>query len=292
MKIILLFFMVLLSDCAVSKSKPTLIGGDEAKPGDFPEVLYITSGRSRCSATLISENVILTAAHCISDGGDIAPAAEFVVNQQVFQANCTHHPMYESEYSYDFALCKTTSPVKVKPASIGTTGPQIDKNVVLMGYGCVNPRDGQGGGGNGWDGKLRWGKAKVTKLPSPNGVGGGQYYYTNDNSALCFGDSGGPSMVDMENPKQENHIVIGVNSRGNIMNLSLLSSTYLDGFRKWAAEYADENQVAICGINKDCIKEKPEPEPKPKCKRQQRKVKYYKRKLEKWENRLEQCQAG
>ena len=282
----LFLLLFILSRGALSVESPTLIGGRIADAGDFPEVIYISSGSSRCSATIIGKRTILTASHCVRNNGSIHPV-EFVVNQQVFSAVCEHHPDYENLYSYDFALCKTNQNMDVKPASIGKHSPEIGQEVTLSGYGCIHPRRPDGSqrrGGN--DGRLRWGLAKVTRLPG-NGIAGGQYFYTNDDTALCFGDSGGPAMLSISNPKKDNHIVIGVNSRGNIIDRSLLSSTFLNGFQNWAYEYANENDVEICGINSDC---KLKPEPKPECKRENKKVNHYKRKLEKWNRRLEKCE--
>ena len=268
----------------------TLIGGEIAKPGDYPEVVYILSEGSRCTATIVGPRTILTAAHCVRDSGSIEDVATFVHDQEVFQATCSHHPQYTDSYSYDFALCKTNSEMKVKYASIDTQAPAIGDHVTLMGYGCTNPRDqdGEGGGNGGNDGKLRYGDAKVTLLPG-NGVGGGQYFYTTGSVALCFGDSGGPSMREIKDPKKDQHLVNGVNSRGNIRSRSLLSSTYLPGFQNWAKAWAMNKRVSICGINRTCTHSQP---PRPECKRERDRVKRYSSALDRWRDKLEQCEAN
>jgi hypothetical protein len=263
-----------------SPPEPTLIGGQIAQKDDFPEMIYISSGRSRCSAAIVSGRVILTAAHCIENQGEIFPA-DFVVNQQAFRAVCTHHPEYASKYSFDFALCKTKKDIDVKPASIGSEPVSIGQQITLTGYGCTQPRKPDGSqdpGGN--DGKLRYGLSPVTRLPENSPAGGYQYFYTESNTALCFGDSGGPAMQKILNPKVDKHIIVGTNSRGNIRTLSLLSSTFLPGFRSWAEAYAIANEVEICGINKDCGSK-----PSPKCSREKQKIK-------EWQKRLEQCQQS
>ncbi len=293
----LLFLLLIVSEIALCK-EPVLIGGKVAKPGEFEEVVYISSGRSRCSAAIVGERVLLTAAHCIEDGGDIFPA-DFIVKQQVFNAKCMHHPKYSSHYSYDFALCKTKEPMNVEPATISREPVEVDELAVLMGYGCTQPRNPDGSqdpGGN--DGKLRWGKAIVTQVDDGvNGVGGGQYFFTNDNTALCFGDSGGPSMKYIEKPKKERHLIVGVNSRGDIRKRSLLSATYLDGFQNWAKAYALSQNVKICGINKDCFGDsEPEPEPDPddefECIEERYNVWKYTNLLNEWKSKLQLCKAG
>lgn len=274
--IILSFF--LFSEISLSNEQ-TLIGGKLAKPGEFEDVLYISSGRSRCSAAAVSKNVILTAAHCIEDGRDIFPAAQFMMNQTVFRATCTHHPLYKDKYSYDFALCKTDQEIDVMPATIARDPVELGEQIVLMGFGCTNPRRPDGSGGNGADGRLRWGYSPVIQLPKDSPAGGFQYFYTKSGSSLCFGDSGGPAMRYMEDPKSSFHEIVGCNSRGNIVDLSLLSSTFLPGFQNWALAWATANEVEICGINKLCGGSVPE------CPRE-------KEKIEKWKDRLRQCQES
>lgn len=297
MKKLIFMFLFFLSEIALAD--PVLIGGKIAKPGEFPEVVYISSGRSRCSATIVGPNVILTAAHCIQDGGEIFPA-EFVIQQQAFKAKCMHHPEYSTRYSFDFALCKTKQPIEgIKPATISKIAPEVGKKASLMGFGCINPRRPDGGADGGNDGKLRWGNALVTQIDNGvNGVGGGQYFYTSDETSLCFGDSGGPAMLPLSNPKAEAHYVIGVNSRGNIVDRSLLSSTFMDGFQNWAKAYAMSNDVEICGINKDCINGNPDPDPDPRpdprddeCIEERYYVWLYGKRLDQWKNKLDICQA-
>ncbi len=265
--------------------EPMLIGGRDAEAGDFPEVIYISSGNSRCTATVIGPKVILTAAHCISDGGVIRPAS-FVVKQTVYRATCTHHSKYSTEYSYDFALCKVDQELDLKYASISNEGPELNKDVTLIGYGCVK----QGGGG-GNNGQLKYGEAEVISLPGVAGDGG-QYYYTQDDTALCFGDSGGPSMLLIGNPKKDTHKVIGLNSRGNIRDLSLMASTYLPGFRDYAEKFEQDNDVEICGISKDCLDGGKEQKPNPKCRYYKYKMDKYHKKYLKYKGKYKQCQVS
>lgn len=289
-------FLALFAEVALAGEGPgpVLIGGRVAKPGELPEVVYISSGRSRCSATLVGSRTVLTAAHCIMDQGEIFPA-EFVVTQQAFKAKCTHHPEYADKYSFDFAFCKTREPIEgVKFASIASKPVVVGQTISLMGYGATNPRQPDGSGGNGGnDGKLRIGDVNVTQVDDgERGVGGGQYFYTLGTVALGFGDSGGPAMLQLKNPKENQHVVIGVNSRGNIVDRSLLSATYLSGFQSWAKDYARVNEVEICGINKDCNGKPKPPRPRPnECIQEKYKVWYYSKKLDKWTKRLEQCDS-
>jgi hypothetical protein len=221
--------------------EPTLIGGRPALKGEYPEIVYIRSGNSRCSATIVGPEVILTAAHCVPDEGSIGPVAEivdFVIDQVAYSAKCKQAPLYRDKIEdHDMALCKVDKELDVKPATVSKKGPKIADRVILTGYGCIRP-----GGGEGNDGILRVGYSKVTKLPQ----GSNHWFYTQSESALCYGDSGGPSLLALKDPKQ--HFLIGVNSRGNIKDLSLLTALYTQESIEFLKDFAEEQDVSICGI--------------------------------------------
>lgn len=249
MKRILSFILLLFAfPLMASELFPSLIGGRPAHKGEYPEIIYIRSGNSRCSASVIGQSVILTAAHCVKDEGEIGPVpspapesqdVEFVLDQIVYKAKCNQAPLYrDHKEDHDFALCKTDKTMSVKPAAISKIGPKIGDMVVLTGYGCVKP-----GGTGGNDGILRVGKAEVTKLPK----GTDHWFYTMFEVAVCYGDSGGPSLLDTGN-----HLIIGVNSRGNIEDLSLMTALFTPESQKFLSDFAKAKKVDICGVTKKC----------------------------------------
>lgn len=248
MKVFSLIFAMLLSFGPVSAYDPMLIGGRPALKGEFPEIVYIRSGNARCSASVISPRgetgVILTAGHCVADQGEIGPVSElvdFVVGQTVYRAKCRQAPLYRAQtQDHDMALCKVDKALDVVPASISGVGPMLGVQVTLTGYGCINP-----GGGAGNDGILRVGKAKVVQLPAGND----HWFYTKDRSALCFGDSGGPALLRVAKGR---HTLIGVNSRGNIQDTSLMTALFTTESKKFFEEFIVEQEVKICGINQNC----------------------------------------
>lgn len=243
MKIILL--CLFLSGFAEARTFDfNLIGGRPATKGEYPETVYISSGNARCSASVIGPRVIMTAGHCVADDGQIGPVAvsntvAFSIDKTSYTAKCKQAPMYRDHTEdHDMALCKVDKAVSIKPGSISKKGPQLGEKVILSGYGCVKP-----GGGGGNDGILRIGKAKVIKLPE----GKDHWFYVQDTAALCFGDSGGPSFLD-----SKEHLIIGVNSRGNIKDLSLLTAVYTQESLDFFEEFAKDQEVEICGITTDC----------------------------------------
>lgn len=247
MRMFLIFSLSILSTfCFADESD--LIGGRPAVKGEYPEILYISSGNSRCSATVVGEQVILTAAHCVKDHGQIGPVdkkpelIEFVLEQVVYRAKCFQAPLYRDKIEdHDLALCKVDKKLTIKPAKVDKQGPKIGHSVVLTGYGCISE-----GGTGGNDGILRIGKAKVIKLPE----GKNHWFYTEAATALCFGDSGGPSMLSSK--LHGKHKVIGVNSRGDIKTLSLMTALFTEESIKFMEDFIAEHKVDICGISKGC----------------------------------------
>lgn len=299
MKWIIITIALLWSGVALSGENQTLIGGTEAQPGEFPEVVYIKhqieTGRwARCTSTIIGPRVILTAAHCVKDNGEISPAGfhnetalEFQVGQKVFKAQCKQAPLYrDNKEDHDVALCVTDRKMDVKYASVAKDGPALDDFVQLIGYGCT-----QQGGGGGNDGILRWGEAKVVQLPSDQN----NWFYTRWKTALCFGDSGGPSMKKLDSPRTDHHWVIGVNSRGNIRDLSLMTAMWLDKTKQFLGDFTRSTDTKICGFNLDCADTKPDPDPdpnEPDCEVEKSMVRYYQGRLVEWEYLLRQCLQG
>lgn len=56
-----------ISAAAVEKR---IIGGEEAKDGDFPSIVSISlkaQGHHTCGGTLLDSTTVLTAAHCVND---------------------------------------------------------------------------------------------------------------------------------------------------------------------------------------------------------------------------------
>ncbi len=210
-----------------------IINGVEVPPGLFTEVVAIKSDGASCTATVVGPRALLTAAHCARSGGSV----EFKVGGRSYVGRAIRHPNYPRE-DVDVVLVITAGPIAgVVPASVGSTV-QVGQAVFLLGHGCTQP-----GGGGGNDGKIRMGASVITDFTkydfvteAPNG------------GALCFGDSGGPTLAK----EGEQFRVVGINSKGNISDTNY--SLYLAGteVRKFLSEEADKNQVEICGVTASC----------------------------------------
>jgi len=219
-----------------AESKSNLIGGTADLNKEYPEVVYISNYFSACSATLIGPRVLLTAAHCMADGTWI-----YSKHQNLpFRGQCHH-----ATDGVDFALCMLTDDLDVAYASVSDVPVELGQSIVLTGYGCTIK-----GGGGGNDGILRTGNATVEELPSndfKHVVLKGEFY-TRGDVALCSGDSGGPAFHSKEKP----HQLVGVNSRGDLKEWSLMVPMFTESNRRVIENFAATHNVEVCGINGDC----------------------------------------
>lgn len=193
-----------------------------------------------CSGTIVGPQVYLTAAHCADDNQVV------VAHDKSWKAVCSRHPSYkddDNEHALDISVCKLDRVLNVKPAHIAKVGPELGDMVTMAGYGCTMS---SGHGGN--NGVLKVGEAPVYQLEQP----GDYWYYTEGADALCFGDSGGPNFKHILAPKKDMHMVMGVNSRGDIHKVSMLAPLYIDIAQEFLENYAQSHKVKICGVTPDC----------------------------------------
>jgi Trypsin len=212
---------------------PTLIGGTVADPADWPASPWV----GNCSSTLIGERTLMTAAHCVSNGG----SKSFTIGSTRYTGSCTHHPSYRGNATADWALCYLSQAVAgVKFESIATSAEaSCDRGDMFLwtGYGCQR-------WGGGIDGRFRVGQVAATNCPS----GTNYDTITRGSVALCSGDSGGGGYVLLAGGVRK---VVGVNSRSNTTDTSYVSSVYTTSFRQWAETWGDGKSTKICGIHAD-----------------------------------------
>ncbi|KYQ48361.1 Serine protease snake [Trachymyrmex zeteki] len=142
-----------VSRCAVVET-PLIIGGIQAKHAEFPHMAVIGYGKQdvswQCGGSIISENFILTAAHCM-ESPDKGPASKVRVGlidllapgdavQERNVAERIKYPDYKSSVKYyDIALIKLEQLLelnpRVRPACLEIESQLPGKSAIASGFG-------------------------------------------------------------------------------------------------------------------------------------------------------------
>lgn len=225
-----------------------LRGGRVADPKEWQASFYTRSAGGSCTASIVGDRVLLTAAHCVANGAAVTLRKAGVT----YRAMCEHAPGYGSGGRYaataDYALCAVDRTIPGVPAEKVNTNAgalAVSREVLLTGFGCTTD---QGTGGD--DGVYRIGEAKVTSLPS----GENNDITVAGRAGLCFGDSGGPAFLVGPGAAR---VQISVNSRvenrsptgTDLGPSSFLSSLTSRAGATFLRDWSKRNGLRICGLD-------------------------------------------
>jgi len=226
-------FFVQVDDSALNFQP--ILGGLPANPADFPASFLSKSGRKWCSGTMVGAGVFLTAAHCLSGRGSVI----LKTGRTKYSGRCEVVPEYLlGDITADWALCELAEYPNV-PFEVVNADPvrlAIGVDVMLVGFGCAIT--------GGSKGTLRYGYASIETVPSNTN----HHVAARGDVAVCFGDSGNAAFLPVASSAVGRRYQVGVNSHGNIYDLSMISSTSaapaVAFMRDWMARHGRE----ICGL--------------------------------------------
>ncbi len=205
MRTVSLLLTLLVPGCASlePESAEGVATGEAQLTFERPEIGVMYWNGASCTATLIRDNVVLTAAHCVGFGANDGRGAA-LGNFIVFRDDEHYHQFaFDAFVSFghdfnagdtpanDVALLRLTERVAeglARPVALATRKPGVDEGVSLFGFGCGDPQVQQDAD--------RGKKQKVS-------------FFHGQTSDLCPGDSGGPTLLDGEGS------VFQVNSTGS-----------------------------------------------------------------------------
>ncbi|KAG0410281.1 hypothetical protein HPB47_012598, partial [Ixodes persulcatus] len=202
-------------DCGKTEASKRIVNGKAADEGQFPWLVFLKSSfglvSTRCGASIITKQHLVTAAHCtLLEGKEVDKMTVFYGNTNFKRgtkrrvAMFLRHPEFERKtFKNDICILLLEKPIeyseKVRPICIPTTPVDIfNKEVTVAGWGYLRPH------GKAKD-DLRY--TSVNVLPNSRckekfrtiGYSRKIMYcaYRKDTDA-CQGDSGGPLMSRFE----------------------------------------------------------------------------------------------
>jgi V8-like Glu-specific endopeptidase len=215
-------FVLACADAQDVQSTSQEIVNGQIDTGD-PATVYLSIG---CTGTLVSPKTVLTAKHCLSS--NIRVYFGTYANQQGSGTwiNTVHrlgHPQADIAM-LTLASAGPTTPIPLNPVDLST---KLGQMIRIAGFG-VTSENGQESG------------TKRHGVATLQSVEGGIMYATNMPSGTCYGDSGGPNFMTIDNVEY----VIGVTSFGTAAcGSGLDGSVRVDTYRDWIRQYIADHDV-------------------------------------------------
>ncbi len=204
---------------AIAEPAPPVIGGTKAKAHAWPDVVAVLGTGGSCSGTLIAPDVVLTAGHCI--GIDPKTVVVDSIDYNVPFAGDTIAVKWaraypDWEHRYDVGVLLLEHVARPKPRAIATACLANEKlaakrPVQVVGFGLTSP--------SGTDDNTALHQATLPILDAtcgedracePSVIPNGEFTAGGRGTDSCFGDSGGPAMLDTP----RGPVLVGVVSRG------------------------------------------------------------------------------
>lgn len=209
-----IFFALVLSQSALAKPSLTkIIGGhqvpqEEKHPGHFNTVALVKEdGKIFCSGSIVAENLVVTAKHCLMDKkdqklrlyfGDDTTQAKDDLYRPIVAHDVRHPTDWTMTFpSFDIAWVKFEGelPRPFRPLPILTNPENLrpGARILQVGYGDHNPNVGEVEAGQ----KL-WGETRLLRYINNPRFFHILLFHGEEGQGSCHGDSGGPAYIQIE----------------------------------------------------------------------------------------------
>lgn len=252
-------------DAFIGRQGPIINGAPDLEPAHSAVVALFINGRNAgmCTGTLITRDVVLTAAHCVDQARAEAVYIGFGTEvsyrghdmEWIQASEKLVHPDYDDDWpAYDIALLRLSRPppadvipIPPLPASMRLTQADVGVELNFAGFGKTEVDDG---------GRLLAVKEKVSLVcESPNGcMWKGQAMapqtlcYDQNPGGPCSGDSGGPAFLVIDGVEY----VAGVTSYGDESCRLLGCSAKVDSFEDFIQPFLGTGNGGACSTDDEC----------------------------------------
>lgn len=250
--------LLVAAPASAGPAEAPIRGGTRAAPGQFPSTLALLNNGTLCSATLLTREWVLTAAHCISMQTLAHTQAEITASQRihvgtidvfndpgtVLTASATiPHPGFNINRlgSHDIGLIKLSTPltdVTPVPVNLERDRVSLGAAVTMVGYGSTQP---DGGGTLGVEFFLQH---TVSSCGSPSGDANLLCFDERTGRGKCRGDSGGPTFATINGRMTQ----AGISSFGDLHCTEFSADTRIDAERDFLLQHVPELKCTIDDI--------------------------------------------